>query len=127
MKNFKDIEIKAGYLLKVESDSRTAPFKRETHYMTVVPTRNAGLGCVTPVGNRHFWPLDKFNREGVFQDSVIQAVYGPTYARFLLDNCPDDREILWEREKETPAVDMTLEEIEKKLGHPVRIVKAENN
>jgi len=118
MKNFKDIEIKAGYLLKVESGEG----EKEIHYMTVVPTRNRGLGCVTP--GEHWWPLSSFNRDGVFEDSEIKAIYGPTYARCLLDNSPEDRELLWEREEETTAVDMTLEEIEKKLGHPVRIVKA---
>lgn len=121
MKKFKDIEIKAGYLLVVKTGEKT-------HNMTVIPNDDDELGLITPgpigAGGR-WWPLSNHDENGVYEDSEIIAIYGPTRNKFLLDNSTERRTLLWKRE--TPAVDMTLEEIEKKLGHPVRIVKAENN
>lgn len=119
MKNFKDIEIKAGYLLVVKTGEKT-------HNMTVLPNYRDSLGCCTPgdsFDEQEYWELEHFNEEGVYEDSTILAVYGRARNQHLLDNSTEWRLLLWERE----AVDMTLEEIEKKLGHPVRIVKAKNN
>lgn len=116
MEKFKDIKIEAGYLLKVESGEG----KKEVHYMTVLPDHRGNLGCCTP--GKHWWPLNSFGAEGRFADSEVKAVYGPTCNRLLMDNTPEDRELLWVRKEEQQVVDMTLAEIQEKLGHPFRIV-----
>ena len=140
---FKKDDIKAGYLLRVK-DTETG----ETFNMTVVPTcahdpdflakmllgakaRAAGdLACCCP-GER-WWPLYLFDDYLVTEnaESQVEAVYGYTAPKFLLDNSTEDRELLWEREEEQATEDtqpepkkMTVAEIAKALGHPVEVVE----
>lgn len=107
------IEIKDGYLLVVKT-------RGKIHNMTVgnCCINSMGLGCVTP--GEHYWPVDKFNADGVYMESQILAIYGRTYNCCLLDNSTKDRELLWER-KETKK--MTVSEICEALGYDVEIVK----
>ena len=106
------IEIKDGYLLVVKT-------KNEIHNMTVVSSSYRDtLACVTP--QKHYWPIDRFDENGVFIDSEVVAIYGRTYPALLLDNSTKDRELLWERKE---AKKMTVSEICKALDYEVEIVK----
>lgn len=122
MKTIHGIEIKDGYLLVVKTGE-------ETHNMTVVSCRRSlfgledQLGCVTP--KKHWWPLIEFSERGIFEDSEVVAIYGRTSPKFLLDNDICERELLWEKKQpiEEEAINMTIDEIQKKLGHKIRIVE----
>jgi hypothetical protein len=113
MKKFKDIKIEAGYLLKIK-------YVESTEYMTILPDKEDDLGCCTP--KKHWWPLYCFDGNGVYERATVMEIYGRTCNRNLLDNSPEYRKLLWKREEEPQVVDMTLAEIQEKLGHPFRIV-----
>jgi hypothetical protein len=112
MKKFKDIKIKAGYLLVVETSG-------ERHNMTVIPDRDDDLGCSTPP-QKHWWPIYKFDENGKYFDSQVVAIYGRTTCARLLDNSLEFRELLWERKGPKK---MTVAEICNELGYEVEITK----
>jgi hypothetical protein len=108
------IEIKDGYLLVVETGAKT-------HNMTVISDSRDLLGCVTP--GQDWWDVACFDKNGVFSDSRIVAIYGRTDNRFLLDNSTNNRKLLWKREEKPAAVKMTVAQICEKLGFEVEIIK----
>lgn len=138
---FKKDDIKAGYLLRVKDIENGDEFN-----MTVVPasayepgpltllfgvkSRADGALAVCDPG-KHWWPVNEFDDDLVANDEYkVQAVYGRTDPKFLLGNSTEERELLWERESEAPAVEintdpvkMTVAEIAKELGYPVEIVE----
>ena len=121
MKTIHGIEIKDGYLLVVKTGE-------ETHNMTVVSCRrrpfdSEELGCATP--KKYWWPLREFSEGGLFADSEVVAIYGRTSPKFLLDNDTYERELLWKEKQpiEEEVINMTIDEIQKKLGHKIRIVE----
>lgn len=110
---FKLSDIKAGYLLEVTyyderlnmtvMPSKGSPFEadaREKALGIVYDPEDGSLGCCCP--GSHWWPLAQFTdadnlrvQDGTAQ---IEAVYGYTANRYLLDNSPKNRELLWRRE-----------------------------
>lgn len=84
-------DIKAGYLLKVKDDGDPDPY-----YMTVLPYTGGDLACISI--NGEYWPLDCFDNSLRYMDTAIVAVYGETIPGSMLDNTPEDRELLWSRE-----------------------------
>ena len=118
-------DIKAGYLLEVK-DGRDG----STFYMTVLPSIRDPLGCCCP--DAHWWPLSFFSKDkliytGCVFTATIMRVYGLTYNGGLLDNTPENRDLLWMRQEEPKVVEMTVAEISEKLGYEVKIVKEKNN
>lgn len=115
-------DIKAGYLLEVKRNKGG-----ETFYMTVVPAKYDEpdrLGCCCP--EKEWWGLNYFEETTLATESgscTILRVYGPTANMRLLDNTPDGRELLWERQEEPKVVEMTVAEISEKLGYEVKTVK----
>lgn len=69
-------------------------------------------------------PLDYYNDDLKCTNSQkldIMEVYGYNfYESYALEISTDDRELLWER-KETK--EMTVSQIEKELGYPIKIIK----
>lgn len=114
---FKIEDIKPGYLLKISG------YKGMEHCL-VIPYTCYEIGYV---GEKYFGSLSDFNEKLERIDSVgevkIDAIYGleetPWYINTLLT--PARRtELLWERKE---PKEMTVAEIEKALGYPVKIVK----
>lgn len=108
------LEIKDGYLLVVKTGDKV-------HNMTVAHNHDGKLACVTP--EQHWWPVDCFDENGVFEDSKIVAIYGRTTNARLLDNSIEKRSLLGKREEGPAVVKMTLAQICEKLGFEVEIVK----
>lgn len=138
---FKLSDIKAGYLLRV-----TDTEKDTSWHMTIMPgvkytpsflaamtgSKGTEEGGLYASGGGHYWPLTEFHSDLRVNclPYRIDAVYGYTYAKFMLDNSPEKRELLWEREpdeQEAASTEepkkMTLAEIEKALGHKVEITE----
>lgn len=141
-KIFKLEDIKAGYLLRVRNLDED-----KTIHMTVLPIKGMnGAACLlfeilgetiaedgelACCGDGRYWPLYgwdddlemvgdpyKFNYR-------VEAVYGYATPKCLLDNSPEGRELLWEREGvDQPAEvkKMTRAEIIEALGYDVEIV-----
>lgn len=145
MKNeiFKLSDIKAGYLLHIKDLEDERDF-----FATVMPV----VGHEMPSFAKllfHMTDVDDgdlavCSKEGDydmlkdFDDDLlldyaewrIDAVYGLTTPKFLLDCSTEDRELLWEREDvaedeegEKPVVKMTVAEICDALGYEVEVVK----
>jgi hypothetical protein len=92
-KLFPIADIKAGYLLKVRNTDDGSEF-----YMTVVPgsyMEPGELGCCCP--GAHWWPVSDFGTDLKNDVYQIVAVYDVAPNRYLLDNKPDNREMLWSR------------------------------
>jgi hypothetical protein len=67
-------------------------------------------------------PLTAFDSNLVHAGTYrVDEVWGPASPMRLMDNTTEGRERLWERDD---TKRMTLEEIEKALGHKVKVVKA---
>lgn len=121
---FKIEDIKAGYLL-VCTNLREG----RSYNMTVIPCHGTvGLlnyeeGQLACCAKGHDWaPLCTFAPDLTCHGVIrIDAVYGRTSPQYLMDASTVGRELLWKRDD---TKRMTLEEIEKALGHKVKIVKA---
>lgn len=83
-------DIKAGFLLKVKDDDDPKPY-----FMTVLPCSAGALACVSKKGD--YWPLANFGSALRYEDTAVEAVYGCTTPRHMLDNRPNRRELLWSR------------------------------
>lgn len=87
-------DIKAGYLLKIRNTDDGEEF-----YMTVVPGLSYGtekLGCCAR-GTRCYFPLSCFGKELCYGRREIREIWGYCHNKYLLDNKPSDRELLWSR------------------------------
>lgn len=119
---FKREDIKAGYLLACTDLDGGRKFN-----MTVIPTRScfpfAKDGVLACCNKGMDWlPLSGFGSDLTHGGRYrVDEVYGYTSPMRLMDNVTTDRERLWQRDD---TKRMTLEEIEKALGHKVKIVKA---
>ena len=126
---FKREDIKAGYLLCCTNLKTGLKFN-----MTVIPcqgiaplfdplnlaTKDGALACCNK--GRDWAPLAGFDSNLVHAKTYrIDEVWGYASPMRLMDNNTEGRERLWQRDD---TKRMTLEEIEKALGHPVKIVKA---
>ena len=149
MATFKHSDIKAGYLLRVKDDVTNTEF-----YMTVIPSAGYTPGILASLlfdafpieagslaccsGSRdgdNWWPLAHINDdlECKGYNARVTAVYGYATPRELLDNSPENRELLWEREepaaeptegeKNVAPVKMTMEQIQKALGFEVELAE----
>lgn len=112
---FKIEDIKEGYLLKLSG------FRGED-YALVTSLDN---GCLCYIGNLYHAYVDSFTLNLVRRitgDVQIEAVYGRRDHSWQLTGMmlPLGRELLWERKE---PKEMTVAEIEKALGYPVKIVK----
>lgn len=144
-KIFKLSDIEAGYLLRVKFPKEDRDF-----YATVIPVRDSevspivrmflpdyltyGEGELALCSNEgDYSALNHFDDDLVGQANGwrIDAVYGRTHPKYLLDCSTEGRELLWEREDvaededdedPTQPVKMTLAEICDALGHNVEIV-----
>lgn len=113
-KNFNKADLKVGYVVKTRSGAL---------YMVMPVTY--GMSLVNKTG-RADMPLDVYN-EVMLHDAVLKntayditEVYGyPVFSASSLDISTENRELLWKREE---PKEMTLEEVEKALGYPVKIV-----
>ena len=133
MEIFKREEIKAGYLLCVESLEDGCKFN-----MTVIPAAqfdpglygllvglkpfaSGDLACANP--GKDWCPLSNFDDklEGRSNHWRINAVYGYAPVQRIMDNTIEDRRLLWRRY--LPKL-LTPAEIEKALGYPVVLVEA---
>ena len=77
----------------------------------------------------HFWRQMKCVNDDLNDTSerlAIDKVYKTT--GYTLQNLLDDKYLylIWERPKEEPIKEMTVEEIEKELGYKVKIIAQEN-
>lgn len=131
---FKLADIKAGYLLCVEDWRDGHKFN-----MTVIPAKSGNNGLadlvVTSVtgvrppkpgdlacANReeNWCPLTYFDNQLVGVGWRVNAVYGYAPVSRAMANTIDGRDLLWRRYLPKP---MTRAEIEKALGHKVKIVE----
>lgn len=120
-------DIKPGYLLRVEIGD-------EQVYMTVsmgkgkrnpfAPVENDMLICTSGQNAKHFWPLNKFGASLQFfaggHTYSVLAVYGYAPPRTAMDNTPEGRVQLWEREV-APKAETKAETIIE-VGDEVRII-----
>lgn len=126
---FKREDIKAGYLLHCTHLKEGRQFN-----MTVIPcrrslpllapealqTKDGDLACCNK--GMDWLPLTAFDSNLVHANTYrIDEVWGPAAPMRLMDNNTIGRERLWLRDD---TKRMTLEEIEKALGHKVKIVEA---
>lgn len=82
-------DIKDGYLLKVENEHG------RIYYMIVAHNDRGELGCCN--SRDSWWPVDCWGQKLEYKGRKIVAIYGRTCNSNLLDNKPDNREVLWER------------------------------
>jgi hypothetical protein len=116
-KNFTKADLKVGYVVKTRSG---------TLYM-VMPEKDDNLILVRE--GRHGEPVNNYlpdlmhnlsSRFDCIQTLDIMEVYGrPALKYHALDISTERRPLLWKREE---PKEMTLEEVEKALGYPVKIV-----
>lgn len=87
-------DIKAGYLLEVESHGKR-------YYMTVTmgrytyPVAETGLICTCP--KKEWWAMRCWEPDLTYGADAIVAVYGYALPSGALDNDTEDRELLWRR------------------------------
>lgn len=131
---FKREDIKAGYLLCVEDRKDGHKFN-----MTVIPAKSGNpsiadlvLATVTGVQSpkpgdlacanheENWCPLSYFDNQLVGVGWRVNAVYGYAPVSRAMANTIDGRDLLWRRYLPKP---MTRAEIEKALGHKVKIVE----
>lgn len=128
---FKREDIKAGYLLRCTQLKEGRVFN-----MTVIPcrrtapllfwfekfqeTKDDDLAACNP--GKDWVPLSCFDSQLIHANTYrIDEIWGPAAPMRLMDNNTIGRERLWLRDD---TKRMTLEEIEKALGHKVKVVKA---
>lgn len=128
---FKREDIKAGYLLRCTQLKEGRVFN-----MTVIPckctepspfwfgtvsaTKEGDLAACNP--GKDWVPLSGFDSRLIHANAYrIDEIWGPASPMRLMDNDTVGRNRLWLRDD---TKRMTLEEIEKALGHKVKIVKA---
>lgn len=80
-------------------------------------------------GLKHFTSICTYTDtlECKYEGKTINKVY--TSHSFYLNSYFEDRNLtlIWERPKEEPVKEMTIEEIEKELGYKVKIISDTNN
>lgn len=75
-------------------------------------------------GPKDWFPLDRLDKNLTYKDSIIKRVYGLSAANmhaWKLETI--GRECIWERK--TEKKEMTIAEIEKKLGYSIKVIKEE--
>ena len=119
-KFFHVANIRTGYLL-VMKNVRT----NEVYAVTTQYNDEDELGCCAP--NQIDWfPVKSLTPELEHKmftgapNSIVMEIYGRTTNARMLDNSTAKRQLLWKREPETKQ--MTIKEIEDKLGYKVEIV-----
>ena len=113
-KQFTKEDLKVGYVVRT----------RVGDLYMVMPVVN-GMSLVKETGSAGM-PLGVYNKDmqhdAVLKDTSydITEVYGHSvFSAFSLDISTEHRLLLWKREE---PKEMTIEEIEKALGYPVKIV-----
>lgn len=110
---FKKEDIKPGYLLEIE--------KGFEKYLAIVTYGDEGHLCYS---SKHTWaPISDLSDDlynSFLKSSKVTKVYGyaPNCYAYMLDTYR--RPLLWERRE---PKEMTVADIEKLLGYPVKIVK----
>lgn len=119
-KFFPIANIRTGYLL-VMKNVRTD----EVYAVTTQYNDEDQLGCCG-LNQIDWFPVSSLTPELEHKtfvgtdNSIVMEVYGRTTNARMLDNSTAKRQLLWKREPETKQ--MTVKEIEAKLGHKVEIV-----
>jgi hypothetical protein len=128
---FKREDIKAGYLLRCTQlkegrvfNMTVIPCKRSAPplfwFDNTIQTKDGDLACCNP--GKDWVPLTGFDSHLIHANTYrIDEIWGPAAPMRLMDNTTEGRERLWLRDD---TKRMTLEEIEKALGHKVKVVKA---
>lgn len=84
----------------------------------ILPNIDGGIGIS---GEEYWTPINQFNDELINPyGSKINKVYGLCHNKFAYRLSSIDRKLLWERKK---PIEMTVGEIEKELGYPIKVVK----
>lgn len=99
-----------GHLVQFNDDS-----------FALVAESKTGL-CLS--GPKDWFPLDRLDKNLIYKDSTIKRVYGLSAANmhaWKLETI--GRECIWERK--TEKREMTIAEIEKKLGYSIKVIKEE--
>ena len=117
-KNFTKADLKVGYVVKLRDGSLemvTTSYVCGDNDPRLVAVGTSG--CWTDIARDID---DSLCRRDNKHDYDIVEVYGySTYAYCALDVSIDDRKLPWTREE---PKEMTLEEVEKALGYPVKII-----
>lgn len=97
------IELRNGYLVELMNDQSG-----------VIEKSGNGASCIYGYGKESIITRNiRFGKIGTYDPYAIKKVYGTS----VIGN---DRPLLWDLAKEEK--EMTLEEIEKALGHKVKII-----
>lgn len=125
---FKKDDIKPGYLVEIVC-TKDNPLHDEgdTFYATAFNCRGPfGVDTIALVARfSNCWsvPLLRFSDALEHEYYRIDRVFGTTLPHLSFANSQAGRVLLWKRET---AKRMTLEEVEKALGHPVELVTSAN-
>lgn len=101
-------DLKIGYVLEM----------KDGNFAMVLPTDGYQL-CVSGEGT--WFPLERFDEDLCYDTSKVVKVWGLTTPRLARHITSENRDLLWERE--IPKVEMTIEQIERRLGFEIKIVK----
>ena len=75
-------------------------------------------------GPKDWFPLDRLDKNLTYKDSIIKRVYGLSAANMHAWKLETTgRKCIWERK--TEKKEMTIAEIEKKLGYSIKVIKEE--
>lgn len=149
MSMFKLSDIKPGYLLRLYDSDKNVDFFVTVlpcsayKFQTIIGAILASAIGIPKDGDLALCGDDFYSTLGCFDDNLtdrilgdlrIDAVYGYTTPSNLLDNDPELRELLWERDAEAkeepeaePVKHMTLEEVCEALGYAVEITPPRND
>lgn len=85
-------ELKDGYVVKVR-DYDLFSTEYTDSYAMICHDHFDDL-CVS--GEKVWWPVSEFDPNGRYDDSIVLAVYGRTFAKDAWKVDTEDRELLWE-------------------------------
>ena len=75
-------------------------------------------------GPEHWFPLERLDKNLTYMDRIIKRVYGLSVSnRHAWKLETTGRKCIWERK--TKKKEMTIAEIEKKLGYSIKVIKEE--
>jgi hypothetical protein len=119
--------LKTGMVVTLQNGQECTVFKEiDSIYTNTEPGSNEGI--ILNASDNYWFKLSRYDNELRYSgkpswDIVkVERVSHP-FAFVDLDHSRGIRELIWER---TPAIDLTLKQIEDLLGYPIRIVEEVN-